>query len=163
MTKTVCFTGHRTIPAKYAAVLPALIDRMLVRLYDAGFRTFVTGGAIGFDTIAAERIIGFRAAHPDVKLTVALPYDRRGDRDYRRTLEEADEVVRLSKTFYNGATLERDRYMVDRSDACVAFYVHGRPGGTYYTVRYANRRGVPVVNLIGAKRKSAEHKSADHN
>ena len=148
MTKTVCFTGHRTIPPKYLTSLPVLIDRMLGRLYDAGYRSFVTGGAEGFDTLAAERIIGFRAAHPDISLTVALPYERRGSPAYRRTLDEADEIVYISHAFVKGATLERDRYMVDRSDACVAFYIAGRTGGTYYTVMYANGKSVPVVNLV---------------
>ena len=151
MSKSVCFTGHRTIPAQYLSVLPTLTDAMLGRLYNAGYRTFITGGAEGFDTLAASRIIGFRAVHPDVKLVLVLPYERNGSFAYRRTVESADEVVYISRAFYTGAALERDRYMVDRSDACVAFYIAGRGGGTYYTVRYANERSVPVVNLVQQK------------
>ena len=148
MSKTVCFTGHRTIPAKYLAVLPALTDAMLERLYNAGYRTFITGGAEGFDTLAASRIIRYRAGHADVRLVMALPYERSGSAAYRKTVEAADEVIYISRAFYTGVALERDRYMVDRSDACVAFYLPGRGGGTYYTVRYANERSVPVVNLV---------------
>ena len=36
--------------------------------------------------------------------------------------------------------------MVDASSVCVA-YCNRRGGGTAYTVRYAIRRGVPVVNI----------------
>lgn len=152
MGKTVCFTGHRKIPPSYLAALPARIDSMLGRLYDAGFRTFIAGGAEGFDTLAASRIISFRENHPDVYLQLALPYTRTGSAAYRRTLDSADEVTYISKQYRKDSALERDRYMVDRADACVAFYLEGHSGGTYYTVRYANERGVPVVNLIPKRR-----------
>ena len=42
--------------------------------------------------------------------------------------------------------LKRDRYMVDNSDIVVA-YLTKSSGGTYYTVKYANEKGVKVVNL----------------
>lgn len=148
MSKTVCFTGHRRIPPAYLAVLPERIDSMLGRLYDAGFRTFIAGGAEGFDTLAASRIIIFRENHPDVYLQLALPYTRTGSAAYRRTLDRADEVTYISRAYRKDSALERDRYMVDRADACVAFYLDGHSGGTYYTIRYANTRGVPVVNLM---------------
>lgn len=152
MSKTVCFTGHRRIPPEYLAVLPERIDSMLSRLYDADFRIFIAGGAEGFDTLVASRIISFREKHPDVHLQLALPYTRTGSAAYRRTLDGADEVTYISKQYRKDSPLERDRYMVDRADACVAFYLGGHGGGTYYTVRYANDRGVPVVNLIPARR-----------
>lgn len=148
MSKTVCFTGHRHIPPAYLAALPGRIDSMLGRLYDAGFRTYIAGGAEGFDTLVASRIIIFRENHPDVYLRLALPYMRSGSTAYRRTLDRADEVTYISREYHKDSALERDRYMVDCSDACVAFYLGGHSGGTYYTVRYANIRGVPVVNLM---------------
>lgn len=152
MSKTVCFTGHRDIPAAYLAALPARIDSMLGRLYDAGFRTFIAGGAEGFDTLAALRVLGFRRSHPDVCLKLALPYMRSGSAAYRQMLDGADEVTYIARQYRKNSTLERDRYMVDRADACVAFYLDGRGGGTYYTVRYANERGVPVVNIAPGRR-----------
>ena len=147
MPKTVCFTGHREIPSEQLASLPARIDAILDRLYAAGYRTFVTGGAEGFDTLVALRILKLRARHADVRLRLSLPYERSGSAAYRRTLAEADEIEYVAREFQNGATFERDRRMVDSSSACVAFYLSGRSGGTLYTVRYANRRGVPVVNI----------------
>lgn len=147
MSKTVCFTGHRDIPAVYLASLPVRIDSMLGRLYAAGFRNFIAGGADGFDTMVASRILSFRESHPDICLHLALPYVRTGSAAYRRTLDGADKVTYIAKQYRKDSTLERDRYMVDHADVCVAFYLDRRGGGTYYTVRYANERGVPVVNL----------------
>ena len=74
MSKTVCFTGHRYIPVARLGELAERLDRVLARLYAAGYRTYITGGADGFDTLAALRIIELRRAHPDVRLVVAIPY-----------------------------------------------------------------------------------------
>ena len=40
----------------------------------------------------------------------------------------------------------RNRYMVDRADRVLA-YLTAPQGGTYYTVRYAEKKGVPVQYL----------------
>ena len=147
MSKTVCFTGHREVPGELLAELNSRLDNMLERLYSADFRTFICGGAEGFDTLAALRVLALRERRADVRLLLYLPYERVGSVAYRRVLAAADGVEYVARRFGGGQTLERDRRMVDAADVCIAFYLNGRTGGTLYTVRYANRRGVPVVNI----------------
>lgn len=43
---------------------------------------------------------------------------------------------------------ERNRYMADHSDICVCYCTSGE-GGTAYTVRYAEKKEIPIVNLAG--------------
>ena len=69
---TCCFTGHRDVPA---AVLPFLKDRLkseLLLLIEKGYKNFVAGGAIGFDTIAAESVLALREEYSDIKLHLVL-------------------------------------------------------------------------------------------
>ena len=40
----------------------------------------------------------------------------------------------------------RDRYMVDHASLLIAAF-DGSPGGTRYTVEYAMRRGLEIVDL----------------
>lgn len=148
MISTVCFTGHRVISPARLNVIPARVDRLINILYNRGCRTFLAGGAEGFDTIAAMRVIIFRQAHPDVSLEIVLPYPRKGDAAARFTYEHADRVTCLAKKYYKGAPLDRDKYMVDRADACVAFYTGATTGGTLYTIRCANRKGIPVYSVF---------------
>ena len=54
---------------------------------------------------------------------------------YARILKKADEVVLLSDHYYNGCMQNRDRYMVDRADALIA-YCRKEEGGAAYTVKY---------------------------
>ncbi len=147
MSKTVCFTGHRDIPGEMLAGLNSRLDSLLERLYSADFRTFICGGAEGFDTLAALRVLALRERRTDARLVLYLPYERVGSDDYRRVLAAADGVEYVARAYTRDGTFERDRRMVDSSDVCIAFYLNGRKGGTLYTARYANRRGVPVYNI----------------
>lgn len=47
---------------------------------------------------------------------------------------------------YKAAFQIRNRSMVDRS-GLVVFYVNRKSGGAYQTMAYAERTGVPLINL----------------
>ena len=67
------FTGHRTIESRHYGKIDNLLDRAIAYAYAEGCRRFYVGGAIGFDTLAARRIIFFRMTHPDAELHVVAP------------------------------------------------------------------------------------------
>ena len=73
MGYTVCFTGHRSIPEEARASLANELDRVIAELYSLGADTFISGGALGFDLIAACRTARFRAENDGVRLVLALP------------------------------------------------------------------------------------------
>ena len=62
--RSCCFTGHRQIPLSELSALTLQLDATLDGLYREGCRDFYAGGAMGFDTLAASRVLLFRAAHP---------------------------------------------------------------------------------------------------
>ena len=41
----------------------------------------------------------------------------------------------------------RNRALVDASNVCIAYMTDASRGGTAYTVRYAEKKGIPVYNL----------------
>lgn len=53
--RTCCFTGHRIISAQVVPQLKAELAQTVTRLIDQGVTQFVTGGALGFDTMAAVK------------------------------------------------------------------------------------------------------------
>ena len=65
---------------------------------------------------------------------------------YDRILEEADEVVCLSERYRKGSMHMRYRHLVDRSGICVC-YLTKDTGGTAYTVKYAKRKGLRIINI----------------
>ncbi|NLO84719.1 MAG: DUF1273 domain-containing protein [Clostridiales bacterium] len=52
-----CFTGHRNLPAKKIEKIILNLDREIENLIAKGITDFISGGAIGFDQIAASLII----------------------------------------------------------------------------------------------------------
>lgn len=150
---TVCFTGHRHIPAQDASALRNRLDRVLEKLYQMGYRDFISGAALGFDMLAAEQVCCLRSRHPDVQLILAIPCStqsaRWADADvqrYERMVYAADETRVLSTHYFQGCMQMRNRYMVDRSALCLAYLTHMK-GGTMATVAYAMQAECPVLNV----------------
>ena len=54
---SVCFTGHRAIPPQELPALTERLDRVLEALYQHGFRDFICGGALGFDTLDRKSVV----------------------------------------------------------------------------------------------------------
>lgn len=155
--KTCCFTGHRYIPETDEGALGALIAEEAGLLYKLGFDTFLTGGALGFDTLAARELLRMKkyGGFPNLKLVLVLPYlgqESRWPQNARMMYEyikrRADDVIYTGDVYADGLLLRRDRYMVEHSSHCVAYLQGDRTrGGTAYTVRYARQKGLGVTNL----------------
>lgn len=151
--QTVCFTGHRQLAPGQLPALALRLDRVLEKLYQMGYRRFICGGALGFDMLAAERVIAFRHHHSDASLILAIPYAEQskswpiaeGQR-YERILYHADQVHVLSKFYYKGCMLVRNQFMVDRSSYVVC-YLTQTSGGTVSTAVYALKKQLPLLNL----------------
>lgn len=153
MEKCCIFTGHRNIPAAKTAALEKLLDHAVESVWRVGHTRFVSGGAMGFDLMAAEAVLRFRIAHPEVKLILQLPfpgYDARfSDTDHRRLrdiIHKADECRWTAEFYYDDCYLARDRAMVDVADYCLC-YLTNRRSGTGYTVRRCLEKGVRTTNL----------------
>ena len=152
---TTCFfTGHRSIPKEDMTSLTAELDCVIEKLIVEGIDTFVCGGAVGFDTLAACRVAVAKKRFPHIGLELILPCrDQtakwRSSYDialYQRIKGLADSIEYAADTYSSGCMHLRNRMMADRSSVCVAYY-NGGGGGTAYTVRYARERGLSVINL----------------
>lgn len=84
-TMTVCFTGHR--PKGIIADRPydeskrpeyqKMIDRLstvIESLVNAGYTTFITGGAQGFDQLAFWAVNKVKNNHPEIQNVVYIPF-----------------------------------------------------------------------------------------
>jgi uncharacterized phage-like protein YoqJ len=150
---TCCFTGHRSIDPRHAKKLAALLDQALCRLVAQGIHTFAAGGAVGFDTLAAEAVLGLRARFSHIRLVVVAPCAdqadgwRRGDAlRYERIRERADDYICLSARYTPGCMERRNRHLVDMSQICLAYCLRDHSGSAQ-TASYARRQGLSVINL----------------
>lgn len=156
-SSTCSFTGHRAIPDDMTNYLFKRVKDGVNYLYPHGIRTFLTGGAIGFDTLAAKAVIECRNVIKDIRLILVIPcrdqtraWKQADIETYEYIKELVDEVICLSEHYYNGCMHRRNRYLIDNSNACICFLTR-TSGGTAYTVRYAKDQGLSVFNLAQRK------------
>lgn len=152
--RTVCFTGHRGLSELEKRDALDKLDRVVRFLVtERGSITFRTGGALGFDTMAAYTVLGYRLLYPQIKLELYLPcpnQTRNWGKDdidsYNYIKQRADVVKVVSPVYFSGCMHVRNRTLVNGSDVCVA-YCRGGSCGTSYTVDYAQKQYVEVINL----------------
>ena len=155
---TCCFSGHRVLesPRKVAKLLIPEIENLISK----GVIYFCCGGALGFDTLAAETVIKLRKKHKSIKLILILPcynQDRYWDNEEKHTYKKikagADEVIYTSEAYYKGCMMKRNRELIDGSKYLVC-YLRKLTGGTAYTVSYATRKDLEIINLADKKNKN---------
>ena len=125
-----CFTGHRRIPEQEMLWLRRRLREEIVALVEEkGITTFLAGGALGFDTIAAQEVLRARGErYPGLKLELVLPYvgqeEQWSQRDasvYRAMLRQADRVVYIAGRYTQGCMFQRNRYLVEHSAYCLCY------------------------------------------
>lgn len=151
--KRCCFSGHRHIDLPLLLPLTAHLDAALRALVQMGCLHFYAGGALGFDTLAAERTLALRESYPAVSLHLLLPCRDQcrnwstGDVEhYEQILARADSYRYISETYSAAAMAKRNRALVAHADVCIAF-LHKKTSGTGQTVRAAEHAGLTVINL----------------
>ena len=151
--KICCFTGHRKIDGESMQMLSILLDKALASLISNGVNVFRTGGAMGFDTLAALKVIELREKNKNIRLELFLPcreqaenWDKRSQEYYTYILSKADSVTYVRENYQRGCMLERNRKMADGSDFCIGFCTSDK-GGSAYTLNYAKKHNVRVINL----------------
>ena len=152
-----CFTGHRVISKELLYTMPHMLNSCIRKQINDGFADFITGGALGFDTYAAQEIIKLRAEFPQIRLILALPCPEQADKWnksqialYKKIIVNADVVYYVSEKYDSGCMMRRNKFMVDNSQRCI-FYIERNSGGTYKTVEYAMEQNKKLYNIMEEK------------
>ena len=152
--KAVCFTGHRAV--KDISAVCKRLTELIGELIRDGYRTFLSGGARGFDALAAETVLQMKEKYPGIALNIILPfecpYEHEGGwtdaeiASHKSQLDRADSTVILQSGYKRGCYYLRDRYLVNNATLCIAYQTRNS-GGTAYTVKYAKGRNIDIINI----------------
>lgn len=148
---TVSFFGHRLIddPLTVECRLDALIRRLLL---EKAYVEFLVGRDGDFDQLVFSTI---RRAKRTVRddnssLVWVLPYAtaeyRNNAASYHEYYDEVEICEAAARSHYKAAFQARNRQMVERSNL-VVFCIGHNSGGAYQTMRYAQKQGIPYINL----------------
>lgn len=155
ISRTCFFTGHRKIASgKLDIVKKKLAEKIEKLIIEYGVDTFIAGGALGFDTIAARVVVEMREKYPEIKLVMYIPcygqsklwndYDKF---NYRMILSMADDIKYITEEQYTDECMRlRNLEMVKDSSYCIAFCTMQK-SGTGFTLRNAEKNGLEIVNI----------------
>lgn len=153
ITERCCFSGHRIIASDELFSLKDRLTAELENLINRGVVVFIAGGALGFDTLAAQTVLKLKGKYPFVKLVLALPCKEQDarwkDKDkevYEDILRRADLVHYVNESYTPSCMRSRNDYMVEWAEYCMC-YLRYDNGGTYYTVSRAKRLGRELIRL----------------
>lgn len=153
-TVSAAFTGHRFYDFSQREFIQERLTSAISEAYDHGIRNFISGFALGIDLMAAQLVQSLKCDLPGISLTAVIPFEGQAERYniydkrvYRRLLELADKVIVLSDYYYPRCFLDRDEFMVENASYLIAYYDGREKGGTYYTVKKARARGIPIINV----------------
>lgn len=151
---TVSFTGHRD------ACSPEMRYKLLDTIEDMinrGADAFCTGGAVGFDTVAADCVLELQESYPWISLRLVLPcppevqsqrFPADAKQKYYEILKAADATETVSPYYTDDCMKRRNQRLIELADVCICCYDPSRyASGTGQTVRMAEKKGIEVINL----------------
>lgn len=148
-----CFSGHRYLPQSTAEKIVVRLNTEVDSLIRQGVTHFLSGGARGFDQIAAALILSKKDMGYAVSLDFVLPcknqdalWPERERKLYHGLLAEADSVYYIADSFEPGCMKRRNYYMVEHAGYCIYAMLHDR-SGTWQTVQYARQRGLRLISV----------------
>lgn len=167
--KSLCFTGHRPhklancgiemgeLEERVKAALKILLEEKII----GGVSNFYCGMANGSDIWCAQTVVELKNSYPHIRLIACIPHEGQekawSEEDkalYRRLVAAADEKKVFFKEYTPGCMQIRNRYMADNAAHMIAIYNGTDKGGTYSTIKYAQKLKRDIL-LIDLKKMSA--------
>lgn len=97
---TCCFTGHRVLPKKDISKTKSCLKEKVQAAIRSGYYYFGTGGALGFDTLAAQTVLELKEEYKHIRLILVLPCKTQ-TRYWKQA--DIDEYERIKKSRRQGS------------------------------------------------------------
>lgn len=138
---TVTFCGHGDY--NYNDSVRECLRNTIEMLIKTGADRFLLGGYGTFDLIAAYTLKDLKKTYPHIYSVYVTPYI---NHEYDKDLYDFSEYPPIERFPKRYAILERNKWMIDKSDILVAYVDHNW-GGAAKMLDYAKRKNVLIINL----------------
>lgn len=157
--RSCCFTGHRKLTGDISRLSQRLYNFIENGIINFELTDFYTGGAVGWDTLAARTILRLREIYPQIRLHLVLPcsneeqtarWTNEQKNEFYRILYLADSVEYTSQNYYKGCMSVRNARLVQYADSrCYCFWdPRNYYSGTAQTIRMALKKHIAVINFF---------------
>lgn len=146
--KSCFFIGHREASEKMYPELKAAVEQHIT---EYGVTEFIVGHYGGFGRLAARAVVEAKKIHPEVTLTLLLPY--------HPSEQPIPTPAGFDSTYYppgmervprRVAIVRANRYMVDHVDYLIAYAWHQASNArelVEYASKQSNRTSLRIINL----------------
>ena len=146
--KSCFFIGHREASIEILTALTEAVERHIAEF---GVTEFIVGNYGGFDRMAEKVVITAKAQHPEITLSILLPY--------HPSEHLVDCPTGFDNTFYPPgmekvprklAIVQANRYMVDHVDYLIAYAWHPASNARNlleYAQKRAQRHLISITTL----------------
>lgn len=165
--KTLTFTGHRPNKLygydlkhpKYLELNKFLEEILERKIIEEGYDTFISGGALGFDTVAFLSVKNLKKKYPHIQNILAIPFENQpikwSQKDknlYKWMKDTADKVIYVDAeegynrtnaeigAFHKDKLMIRNEFMIDNSEFLIALWDRDYKSGTGHCVRYGKKK-----------------------
>ena len=148
---TCFFIGHRDTPAFVRPLLDAAVEK---HINEYGVTSFTIGRYGNFDRMASETVKAAKRRHPEVTLSLLLPYH-----PYDQPIETPDGY---DSTFYppgmetvpkRVAIVRANQYMIENTDYLIAYNLgHGNTDNLVSIARRRMQQGWIHIENLAEKR-----------
>ena len=152
---TVSFFGHRKITDSIE--VEKQVDKLVRELIRTKeYVEFLVGRNGDFDMLVSSviRRAIVELDYGNASHILVLPYETAEFRDntdsYKDYYTEVEICEQAAAAHFRAAIQIRNKAMVDRSDLIVCCIEHNN-GGAYKTIMYAEKQGVPIINISSNK------------
>lgn len=152
-SKCCCFTGPR--PEKIndnINEISNLLREEITKSIHQGYIYFFTGMSRGIDLLAAQVVLSLQNEY-DIHLIAAIPFinqeiswPKEDQELYYEILKKVRFSFHLSNNFHKLVYHLRNKFMVNNSSKVIAYYKNTN-GGTKYTLDYAEKCQIEIVNI----------------
>lgn len=156
--QSACFTGHRNFTGDTTNLETRLYDILEQAITKKNVSFFYTGGAMGWDELAARTVLKLREVYPQIELHLILPcsneeqtakWTEQQKTEFYRILNLANSVEYTLEHYYDGCMKVRNARLVELADFGFCFWDTNRQRrGTAQTVRMAQRKKIMIVNFF---------------
>ena len=147
LMNTCFFIGHRDTPADIYSQIVAEVERLIL----CGVTEFVVGHYGAFDRMAARAVREAKRQHPEIRLTLLLPYYETNTSRYGTGFDEIIYPEGQEAIPKRAAIIRANQYMIDHCDFLIMYARHiGSNTREFldYAERLATRKGKPrIINL----------------
>ena len=142
----VSFIGHRVL-YKIQHIEDRLKRIFRELLYKKEYVEFYVGRNGDFDIVVASAIkrIQKDLGNHNSSLILVLPYHAKDEKYYEKYYDEMCMPVGR-EVHYKAAIMKRNEWLIENSDLLIA-YVENESGGAYKTLKYAERKGIEIINI----------------